>query len=376
MRAYFTFIGNSGEPVQVNINKVPFVIGREENCNLCIVENSVFKRHAQIQLTGERYSIQDMGSYEGTYVNGERINETVLKTGDMIRIGTRKMQFTLDMTAIGPVSGAIKSGVTAAPHETNQSSGQVVQLIGRNWDNYKFYILGGLAGIVLILFLLDRVLFPVRPIEFNLPPGITLQEGTTSRLAIGPVSSLRIEDASIAHVQTVDNTLIIEGLNAGQTKVQLLQAGEIYKTLNIDVRATVVDTEYPELKQFFNLPDLERIQKAQLFIKEGNNLFEEKDRAISNLSTSLQAYRKAVFLLKNLNPAPSVLIEAQQKRDEAEQALTKRWDQHFFQLKRAFEINDYIKAREETNYLLNLIPDAKDPRHEQAVFYWDKLKNY
>ena len=56
---------------------------------------TVSRRHAQIQLDKNRYTLRDSGSLNGTYLNGERVDEAELKSGDELWIGKFKMIFAV-----------------------------------------------------------------------------------------------------------------------------------------------------------------------------------------------------------------------------------------------------------------------------------------
>ena len=65
------------------------VLGSSENCDVQIDEAGVASRHAEIRLLdGMSLLLKDLGSESGTLLNGEPVNETLLGSGDEIRIGT------------------------------------------------------------------------------------------------------------------------------------------------------------------------------------------------------------------------------------------------------------------------------------------------
>jgi pSer/pThr/pTyr-binding forkhead associated (FHA) protein len=64
------------------------VIGRSSDLDMVLVEEMVSRRHARILLEDSVISIEDLGSTNGTFVNGEKIQRGVLKEGDRILIGT------------------------------------------------------------------------------------------------------------------------------------------------------------------------------------------------------------------------------------------------------------------------------------------------
>lgn len=71
------------------------LIGRGPECFLRIDEAVVSRRHAQLRVSGEGVALTDLGSRNGSLVNGARIDRTVrLQAGDVIAIGSQ--QFTLE----------------------------------------------------------------------------------------------------------------------------------------------------------------------------------------------------------------------------------------------------------------------------------------
>ncbi|MBI5526707.1 MAG: FHA domain-containing protein [Deltaproteobacteria bacterium] len=64
------------------------VAGRAADLDLVLVEDMVSRKHAKIIMQGAEIWIQDLGSTNGTFVNGERIKKVRLKEGDRVLIGT------------------------------------------------------------------------------------------------------------------------------------------------------------------------------------------------------------------------------------------------------------------------------------------------
>jgi hypothetical protein len=69
-------------------------IGRSPDNDIRIPKSSVSRRHAKIVLETEGYRMVDLGSENGTYVNGERITECLLRNGDMVQVGPVAFVFT------------------------------------------------------------------------------------------------------------------------------------------------------------------------------------------------------------------------------------------------------------------------------------------
>jgi pSer/pThr/pTyr-binding forkhead associated (FHA) protein len=64
------------------------IIGRSSELDMVLVEDMVSRKHAKIITDEKVVSIQDLGSTNGTFVNGEKIRKVELKDGDRILIGT------------------------------------------------------------------------------------------------------------------------------------------------------------------------------------------------------------------------------------------------------------------------------------------------
>jgi len=76
-----------GEGKTHPINKIPFKIGRDRKNDMVLESKIVSREHAQIRSAKEGLAIVDLGSHNGTFVNGTRIKEAVLRDGDEILIG-------------------------------------------------------------------------------------------------------------------------------------------------------------------------------------------------------------------------------------------------------------------------------------------------
>lgn len=64
------------------------IIGRSSELDIVLVEDMVSRKHAKITLSGGKITIEDLGSTNGTFVNGEKVKTSRLKEGDRILVGT------------------------------------------------------------------------------------------------------------------------------------------------------------------------------------------------------------------------------------------------------------------------------------------------
>ena len=66
---------------------------RSSDCDVRVDDANVSRRHAEVRRIGDGYSLVDLGSTNGTEVNGQRIQETALMNGDVISVGTTRITF-------------------------------------------------------------------------------------------------------------------------------------------------------------------------------------------------------------------------------------------------------------------------------------------
>jgi len=62
-------------------------IGRHETNDICIKEITITGKHAVVRMKDKRVYIEDLGSTNGTFINGERIRSREIQSGDRIRLG-------------------------------------------------------------------------------------------------------------------------------------------------------------------------------------------------------------------------------------------------------------------------------------------------
>jgi pSer/pThr/pTyr-binding forkhead associated (FHA) protein len=63
------------------------VVGRDPACRVALVTGAVSKRHAEIEVSADAVTLRDLGSTNGTFVNGSRITSQQIFDGDQLRFG-------------------------------------------------------------------------------------------------------------------------------------------------------------------------------------------------------------------------------------------------------------------------------------------------
>jgi len=81
------------QPFSVPLKEKGTLIGREPHCDIYLPIENVSREHARIIRNCESFSVEDLNSTNGTYVNNVRIVSCVLHHSDQIRIGEARMTF-------------------------------------------------------------------------------------------------------------------------------------------------------------------------------------------------------------------------------------------------------------------------------------------
>ncbi len=97
------------------------VVGRREDCDLRIPLGDVSRKHCRLIKDGDAIRVEDLGSSNGTYRNGNRVQQSELTAGDTLQVGPVVFVLQVDgMPAdedLRPVTSAAAAGAGAAGAE-------------------------------------------------------------------------------------------------------------------------------------------------------------------------------------------------------------------------------------------------------------------
>jgi hypothetical protein len=103
------------------------VIGRSSDLDMVLIEDMVSRKHAKITLAPGQITISDLGSTNGTFVNGEKVKRARLKEGDRILIGTS----ILKLVSVTRQAGAVIDSKQAQQHLERAAAAQEKKTGGR-----------------------------------------------------------------------------------------------------------------------------------------------------------------------------------------------------------------------------------------------------
>ena len=75
------------------LDKRRVVIGRSKECDIQVADANVSRRHAEVRQEGAAHWVVDLGSTNGTEVNGRRLKRAKLRPGDTITVGATELVF-------------------------------------------------------------------------------------------------------------------------------------------------------------------------------------------------------------------------------------------------------------------------------------------
>lgn len=132
MQAVLVMFRPDGERRSFSLPRTITVIGRREDCDLRIPLGEVSRKHCRFIIDNDVLRLEDLGSSNGTYHNGERIQQATINPGDTVQIGPVIFTVQIDGVPadeeIQPVVSQPLSGDTRVP---SGAAGAAAQAEGR-----------------------------------------------------------------------------------------------------------------------------------------------------------------------------------------------------------------------------------------------------
>jgi hypothetical protein len=94
LMAYLEVVGGLPERGRVFEVHDHVVLGRGSDCDICLQEAAISRHHAEILWQYVIYQVRDLGSANGTFVNGRQVLSAPLNEGDLLELGLVQLRFT------------------------------------------------------------------------------------------------------------------------------------------------------------------------------------------------------------------------------------------------------------------------------------------
>jgi pSer/pThr/pTyr-binding forkhead associated (FHA) protein len=91
------------------------VVGRGADVDFVLTDTLASRRHVRLSKDGAAWVAEDLGSRNGTLVNGQRVQRQGLKDGDLLRVGGTEMIFRDEATPAGAPKAVVVPAVVKAP---------------------------------------------------------------------------------------------------------------------------------------------------------------------------------------------------------------------------------------------------------------------
>ena len=132
LRWYLESMVEGGRQLRrVAVHPLPFRVGRISSLPLALASESVSKEHAELFLRAGSLCVRDLGSKNGTFVNGERVGEAPLREGDILhfaqaefRVGSQEL-----VEGDGPEPSTVSLGDLTLPRQFVEGVSELPELL-------------------------------------------------------------------------------------------------------------------------------------------------------------------------------------------------------------------------------------------------------
>ena len=137
------------------LEKERFSIGRKPTCDIQINDQGVSKEHAIILTVGNDQILEDLGSTNGTHINGNGVKRQILQNGDVIEVGRYRLKFVnnkatpdmdFDKTLMTPAFDRTKLSPEGATME-REDPANIATAVANSRNVKTIFPLGAVRGI-------------------------------------------------------------------------------------------------------------------------------------------------------------------------------------------------------------------------------------
>jgi pSer/pThr/pTyr-binding forkhead associated (FHA) protein len=88
-----------GQESSFPLTRDSYTLGRHRNNDIVVSDPKVSGFHARIDRSAEGFTLVDLKSRNGCFVNGRRVERHLLRTGDELRLGAARLKYRVDYTS-------------------------------------------------------------------------------------------------------------------------------------------------------------------------------------------------------------------------------------------------------------------------------------
>jgi len=87
-QAKLLIVGGGEGLREVDLDRLPMTMGRSEETDICLPHALVSRSHCEIYEEDDLLCVRDLGSLNGTFVGNQQVQQSVLKPGELLTVGT------------------------------------------------------------------------------------------------------------------------------------------------------------------------------------------------------------------------------------------------------------------------------------------------
>ncbi len=402
-------------------------IGRSSRNDISIADGAMSRFQCRFFIqVGDGLWVSDLGSVNGTLVNGKRVQEQRLRVHDEILAGDTRIRVVNDASgAAKPVNQVTQ---VEAPKEVEppldlglrkghqQGSSTSPRTLRRN----LIWLAVVMLGLVLVVWLQKSKTF-MALFEPPQPPPVLTQKTALPELELiferveGSASNIfryslelkqdflrvQVDDLQndrhvrrdkkvmpalqrdLAHSLEATGILDLREENTG------LNPG-VYNLSDLSVtigavtrRIRVLNQEEPEIfattramieefgKNELGLAALAvdpatLIEKAKSALLQGKKMWDEREVRNENLYNAIRSYKECEWYLETIQPKPAFYAEASSGKAECVRELQRRFDDLWFLAERSVKLREWKEAERQLKVICEMIPDRSDERNSNA----------
>lgn len=410
---------------EIHVPRAGIRIGRSSRNDISIEDKAMSRFQCRFFMKpGEGLWVSDLGSANGTEVNGRPVQEQRLVLHDEILVGETRMRVVhageethvpagVDTSTVSPAGDAVPdlglahkgrgtgAGQSAFLRRKLVSAavvmGLIVVLVWVPWDRLAIWIGGGVKAPPIV----STEVMPDLELSFeHVEGGISNIFRYLLDLRNGSLA-VQVDDLqSNRHVRREKKVApdLIRDLARSLQSTRVLDLREdysglapgIYEAFDLSItlgantrRIKVVNHVEPDefaaarsmLEEFgknelglaaLAVDPATLVESARTALLQAKKLREEKEVREDNLFNAIRAFRECELYLETIEPKPEFYGEAVSGRSDCERDLQRRYDDLRFVAERAVKLRDWPEADRQLKVICEMIPDRSDERNITA----------
>jgi pSer/pThr/pTyr-binding forkhead associated (FHA) protein len=287
---------DEGKTTVVPLIRDEITIGRKEGNTIRLTERNVSRRHAKLVKSNGTVFIEDLTSYNGIKVNGDRIaGRAPVNEGDRVQIGDYQLALKLDKATAAGTSAAATSGATAPAMPSAAPANEMIEQ-----KTTPFMKENGAAP-ASMLDMAPTVQTPIQPATVATPP-ISGQQDAPARLVV--VSSnfagqeFVLDKAAVVIGRTDENDVVINHRSISRHHAKIVREGGHYHIVDLQsangVRVNGEEYGKVELRKGDHV-DLGHVRLR--FVAPGEDFIFDRDAQVVDVSGAKKSRAGLVAVL-------------------------------------------------------------------------------